>query len=268
MGSVALPRRLEGKVALITGASQGIGEHIAKMFIKNGAIVANADIVPPSATTEDSFTADDQILYIRCDVTKEFYVEDAVKTVVDKYGKLDIMINNAAVADPPKKCVLDNDLDDFERVIRVNVTGVFLGIKHAATVMIPARGGTIINLGSISSILGGQTSHAYSSSKHAVVGLTKNAAAELGQYGIRVNCLSSSALATPLTKMFFNMDKEGQHEIYSNLTGKILDLDDLAYGALYLASEESKYVSGHNLTIDGGYTVTNPAFGLFSRINL
>ena len=116
---------MEGKVALITGASQGIGEYIAKIFMKHGAILANADIVHPSssAANEDSTTDNDQILYIHCDVTKEFDVQNAVKTVVAKYGKLDIMIDNAAVGDPPKRCILDNETADFERVISVNVTG-------------------------------------------------------------------------------------------------------------------------------------------------
>ncbi|KAJ6749992.1 hypothetical protein OIU85_000602 [Salix viminalis] len=134
---------------------------------------------------------------------------------------------------------------DFERVLKTNVTGVFLGIKHAARVMIPARGGTIIS----------------------TARLTRNAAAELGQFGIRVNCLSPYALATPLARKFIGIDDDDVLETamnsFANLKAVTLKTEDVANAALYLASDEGRYISGHNLFIDGGFSVQNPTFQMF-----
>ncbi|KAL2536399.1 Alcohol dehydrogenase 3 [Forsythia ovata] len=141
--------------------------------------------------------------------------------------------------------------------------GPFLGAKHAARVMIPNRGGTIITTASTCSTIGGVASHAYTSSKHGVVGLTKNIAVELGKYGIRVNCVSPHLVATSLAKDFFKLDDGGCHGVYSNLKGVVLKPEDAAEAALFLASDESKYVSGHNLLVDGGFTIVNPMFCMF-----
>ncbi|KAI3796805.1 hypothetical protein L1987_39491 [Smallanthus sonchifolius] len=190
----------------------------------------------------------DKATFIHCDVTTEPDVENAINVTLARYGKLDIMINNAAIVDDLKPNILDNDLSTFERVMKVNVAGVFLGTKHAARAMIPARSWQHHYDGKCVRSIGGIISHYYSSSKHAIVGLTKNIAAELGQYGIRVNCLSPHFIPAPSTKK-----------------GVALGEDDVAEAALFLASDEAKYMSGHNLVLDGGFTVINPAFGLFAR---
>ena len=174
------------------------------------------------------------------------------------------MVNNAAVIEDAKPSIIDNKVADFERVISINLTGVFLGTKHAARVMIPAGKGSIISLGSVCSSVGGVASHAYTSSKHAIIGLTKNVAAELGRFGIRVNCLSPYFIATPLAMNFFKPDGDDGLRVYSNLKGAVLQQQDVAEAALYLGCDESKYVSGHNLAVDGGFTTTNPSFGLFA----
>ncbi|GJY44419.1 secoisolariciresinol dehydrogenase-like protein, partial [Tanacetum coccineum] len=165
-----------------------------------------------------------------------------------------------------KFSILENNVSDFERVLSINVTGVFLGTKHAARVMIPANGGSIISIGSIASTVGGNTSHAYTSSKHAVAGLTKNVAAELGEFGIRVNCVSPHFLLTPATMPIVKKYPDLYTNVYSNLKGVELKEQDVAEATLFLASDESKYISGHNLAIDGGFTAINPSFGLFSKI--
>ncbi|GMP36549.1 hypothetical protein CsSME_00008641 [Camellia sinensis var. sinensis] len=131
--------------------------------------------------------------------------------------------------------------------------------------MIPAKKGSIITIGSVSSSVGGVASHAYTSSQHAVVGLTKNVAAELGQFGIRVNCLSPYFIATPLTMNFFRMDESDASSVYSNLKEVALCSEDVAEATLFLGSDESKYMSGQNLALDGGFTVINPVFGLFAK---
>ncbi|KAK6147283.1 hypothetical protein DH2020_018195 [Rehmannia glutinosa] len=150
---------------------------------------------------------------------------------VSTYGKLDIMFNNAGTVDGLKPRIIDNEKTDFERVLSVNVTGVFLGMKHAARVMVPMHSGTIISTASLCSGIGGAASHAYTCSKHAIVGLTRNLAVELGQFGIRVNCLSPYALVTPLAKEFMGLDDEGLEQatnFMANLKGTTLRVDDVA----------------------------------------
>ncbi|XP_022762166.1 secoisolariciresinol dehydrogenase-like [Durio zibethinus] len=257
-------RRLEGKVALITGAASGIGECITRLFCKHGAKVIIADIQDEVGQSVCKDLGHAVASFVHCDVAKESDIETAVNTAISLHGKLDIMVNNAAIIDDAKPSIIDNNLADFERVISINLTGVFLGIKHAARVMIPAGKGSIISLGSVSSSVGGVTSHAYTSSKHAIIGLTKNVAAELGRFGIRVNCLSPYFIATLLANNFFKPDGDENFHVYSNLKGVVLQQEDVAEAALYLGSDDSKYVSGHNLAVDGGFTTINPAFGLFA----
>ncbi|KAL5721132.1 hypothetical protein ACHQM5_013729 [Ranunculus cassubicifolius] len=192
---------------------------------------------------------------IHCDVTDESQVSSAVDRAITQFGKLDIIFNNAGIiGNDFKPRILDNTKSDFEKVLNVNLTGVFLCSKHAARVMVPARSGSIISTASVSSIVGASSSHAYTCAKHGVAGLTKNLAMELGQFGIRVNC-------------YFKLDDAGIEETagaLANLKGVALRKEDVANAALYLGSDESKYVSGHNLVIDGGFTAGNPSFHLFT----
>ncbi|KAL3747960.1 hypothetical protein ACJRO7_016731 [Eucalyptus globulus] len=255
-------RRLEGKVAVITGGAGGIRESTARLFSKHGARVIIADIRDDLGKSVCKDLGPETASFVHCDVSSESDIKNAIATAVDKHGKLDIMVNNAAIGDPSKASILDNDKADFEKVVSVNLTGVFLGTKHAARAMIPSQRGSIII---VCSSVGGVASHAYTSSKHAVLGLTRNVAAELGQYGVRINCLSPYFILTPLTKAIFQIDEDAGVRVYSNMDGVTLRQEDVAEAALYLGSDESKYVSGHNLAVDGGFTTINPAFGLFAR---
>uniref|UniRef100_A0A0A0LGR0 Uncharacterized protein n=1 Tax=Cucumis sativus TaxID=3659 RepID=A0A0A0LGR0_CUCSA len=260
-------RRLEGKVAIITGGASGIGECTAKLFVHHGAKVVVADIQDDLGRALcANVLGSTNSLYVHCDVTDESQVQAAVAAAVETFGKLDIMMNNAGIADPSKPRIIDNDKHDFDRVLSINVTGVFLGIKHAAQAMIPVKTGSILSTASVASYIGGSASHAYTCSKHAVVGLTKNAAVELGQFGIRVNCLSPYVLATPLATEFVDLDG-AEFEKYAssraNLKGVTLKAEDVANAALFLASDESRYVSGHNLFVDGGFSIVNPNIQIF-----
>ncbi|XP_027347479.1 secoisolariciresinol dehydrogenase-like isoform X1 [Abrus precatorius] len=262
----AAARRLEGKVAHITGGASGIGEATARLFSKHGAHVVIADIQDDLGHSVcNDLDSSSSASYVHCDVTDEKHIEDAVNTAVSKYGKLDIMMNNAGISEEIKTSILDNQKCDFERVISVNLVGAFLGTKHAARFMIPARRGSIINTTSVCGRIGGVAPHGYTSSKHALVGLMRNTAVELGQFGIRVNCLSPYVVATRLTLKHMNVDEENVGEIYSNLKGAHLVPNDVAQAALFLGGDESKYVSGHDLVIDGGFTVVNNGFCMFGK---
>lgn len=252
-------------MALITGGARGLGACMARLFCKHGAKVVIADIRDQLGQAVQDEIGIEFATYVHCDVSKEKDVENAVNTAISKYEKLDIIVNNAVLIDEFKPSIVDNDVADFERIISVNLTGPFLGTKHAARVMMPAKKGSIIMVGSVSSSVGGVATHAYTSSKHAIVGLTKNAAAELGKFGIRVNCLSPYFIANVLAREFFKLDDNGCSSVYSNLKGVALQEEDVAQAALYLASDESKYISGHNLAVDGGFTTINPIFGVFSQ---
>lgn len=256
--------RLAGKVALITGAAQGIGESTARLFAKHGAKVIIADIQDNLGQSVAEDIGLEMASYIHCDVTLEEDVENAVNLVISKYGKLDIMINNAAILGEAKLSILDNSKSDFDRVINVNLAGVFLGTKHAARAMIPTGTGSIISIGSVSSSIGGVSPHAYTSSKHAIIGLTKNVAAELGKYGIRVNCVSPYLIPPSVPAEITERYPDIFANIYSNIKGTALKGEDVAQAALFFGSDESKYISGHNLAVDGGFTTINPGFGLFA----
>ncbi|KAK6147240.1 hypothetical protein DH2020_018152 [Rehmannia glutinosa] len=257
-------RRLEGKVAIITGGASGFGESTARLFARHGAKIVIADVQDDRGQSLiRDLNLPEQISYVHCDVTSDADVRNAVYFAVSQYGGLDIMFNNAGIPGNLDFAIADADNDNFKRVFEVNVYGSFLGAKHAARVMIPARKGVILFTSSIASVVSGESPHSYAASKHAVVGMMKNLCVELGQYGIRVNCISPCAVATPLLTGSMGVDKAVVDDIIcasATLKGVVPTAEDVAEAALFLGGDESRFVSGLNLLVDGGYSTTNQSY--------
>ncbi|KAL5806488.1 hypothetical protein ACOSQ4_029221 [Xanthoceras sorbifolium] len=254
-------KRLEGKVALITGGASGIGESTAKLFVQHGAKVAIADVQDDLGYSLCNSIDSD---YVHCDVTKETDVQNAVDTTISKHGKLDIFFSDAGISGNLDPTISSINYEDFKRVFDVNVYGAFLAAKHASRVMIPAKRGSIIFTSSVASVSFGDVTHTYAASKNAVVGLTKNLCVEMGIHGIRVNCISPFGVATPMMrKVIGDVDSKTVEALISesaNLKQVSLETNDVSEAALYLGSDASKYISGLNLVVDGGYSTTNVAF--------
>ncbi|CAN6990553.1 unnamed protein product [Brassica rapa subsp. trilocularis] len=257
-----LNKTLNNKVAIITGGARGIGAATARLFTENGAYVIVADILD-----EEGVRMAESIggCYVHCDVSKEADVEAAVELAMRRKGRLDVMFNNAGMA-VNEGSIMEIDIKMVNKLVSVNVNGVLLGIKHAAKAMIKVGGGSIICTSSSSGVMGGLGGHAYTLSKGAINGLVKTTACELGSHGIRVNSISPHGVPTEILvnayRTYLHNDRIDAAEVTktvaekgSLLTGRAGTVEDVAQAALFLASEESsRFITGHNLVIDGGYT--------------
>ena len=250
--------RLDGRVAAITGASSGIGRAAAERFVEEGAKVAIGDI-QDDAGQALAASLGDAAVFVRCDVTSEDDVAGLVDAAVAEFGQLDVMYNNAGIVGAVGP-VDTTPANEWHATMDVLLHGVFYGIKHAARVMKPRQTGSIISMASTAGVMGGLGPHAYAAAKHAVVGLTKNAAAELCRSGIRVNCIAPASMLTPMVAFAHSGDHTNMEGTRAELAesspliGRPGLASDVANAALWLASDESGYTSGHCLATDAGFT--------------
>ena len=244
--------RLAGKVALISGAARGMGESEARLFAREGAQVVLGDILEDQgrAAVEGIAQQGGSATFVPLDVTHEQDWQRAVETAEQTYARLDILVNNAGIV---RMAPLDEtSLEAWNEVIGVNQTGVFLGMKHAVPALRRVGGGSIVNISSIAGLIGLPNIPAYQASKGAVRLLTKNAAVQYATDKIRVNSVHPGRIETPMTAPL----APERREMLLRLTplGRDGTAEEVAYGVLYLASDESSYVTGAELVIDGGYT--------------
>ena len=241
--------RLDGKVALISGAAKGQGEAEARLFVAEGAAVVLGDVLD----AEGERVADslgERALYVHLDVTRQDDWVRAVRTVTDSFGGLDVLINNAGII--RMGMMLDVSLDEYMSVINVNQVGCWLGMKSAGAVLRP--GGSIINISSMNGVVPGAGIMSYVASKFAIRGMTKAAALELGPRGIRVNSIHPGAILT-------DMARAGLAHIEGNPLAKlpiprIGEPEEVARLALFLASDDSSYSTGSEFVIDAGWLMT------------
>ncbi|BBN06888.1 hypothetical protein MPTK1_3g24690 [Marchantia polymorpha subsp. ruderalis] len=250
--------RLQGKVAVITGAASGIGEETAKTFVAHGAKVIIADIQDAAGEKlARELGGPDTARFIHCDVSQEEDVAAAVDLSVSAYGGLHVMFNNAGVLVPG--CPLEEtSMVEFDRSYGVLLKGAVMGVKHAARVMKPMQTGSIITTASVAAHIAGP-SMAYTTLKHALLGLTRYAAWELRDFNIRANTISPGAICTPIMKdvpKFFLEQMQASSffpKMKTSVSHKIAGPDSIANAALFLASDDSAYVSGEDLAVDGSH---------------
>lgn len=257
-GSVmASTGRLDGKVAVITGGASGIGEGTVRRFVEEGARVVVADVQdePGHALASEIGSA---ARFVHTDVTSEDDVAAAVDRAVAEFGRLDVMFNNAGIVGAVGR-IAETPAEQWDRTVAILMRGVFLGMKHASRVMVPQGSGAIISTSSTAGILGGLGPHCYTACKHAVIGLTKSVASELAQHGVRVNAISPGNTVTAMTSAVMTgdhtaIDVATKHIASGSLLGIAGLPVDIANAAVYLASDEARYVTGHTLVVDAGQT--------------
>ncbi len=251
---------LDGKIAIITGGTSGIGERMVELFVAEGA-----KAVVAARRQEEGQAMEKRlgIRFIRADVASEADVKAMIDQTVKWFGRVDCLVNNAGVP-APMVSITETDVATIDRVLAVNVRGVLLCIKHVAPVMLSQGTGSIVNIGSGAGLRGGVSGHIYSASKGAVHALTRSAAAELGEKGIRVNTIVPGAIATGIFAKAAGLEgakAERAADVVKDIFADLQPIprsgmpEDIARAAIYLASDASSFINGQDIVVDGGYTM-------------
>lgn len=249
--------RLDGKVAVVTGGANGIGAGTVRRFVDEGAnvVIADRQADDGAALAAELGSA---TRFLRTDVTSEDDIAASVDHAVAEFGRLDVMFNNAGIVGVIGR-IAETPADAWDHTVAILMRGVFLGTKHAARVMVPQGSGVIISTSSTAGILGGLGPHCYTACKHAVIGLTKSVASELASSGVRVNAISPGSTVTAMTSAVISGDHTATDVAAASIAaGSALGIagypEDIANAAVYLASDEARYVTGHTLVVDAGQT--------------
>lgn len=244
----------DGKVALITGASSGIGLATAEAFVAEGARVVVADINPAGQEVVERLTASGgDALFVSVDVGALEQVQRMVAQTLERFGRLDIAFNNAGISGGLAAPTADYSLETWNRVIQINLTSVFLCMQQEIPAMLAGGGGSIINNASILGLVGFATAPAYVAAKHGVLGLTKTTALEYAQSGIRVNAVCPGFIHTPMVDAALD-DATEAYIATKHAMGRLGNPQEIAGAVLWLASPASSFVTGQAITVDGGYT--------------
>jgi NAD(P)-dependent dehydrogenase (short-subunit alcohol dehydrogenase family) len=248
---------LDGKVAIVTGGTSGIGEKIVEAFVEEGAKVV---VAARRQAEGDALIKRLGVRFIRTDVSSEADLKAMVAFALQEFGSLDCLVNNAGVP-APVASVAETDAAILDQTLAINVRGVMLAVKHAAPAMVAQGAGSIVNIASIAGHRGGISGHIYTASKGAVLAFTRSAAAELGEKGVRVNSISPGAIVTGIFGKVAGVDPSKADQIADLVAGAFATLqpipragvsNDIARAAVYLASDGSSFVSGQDIVVDGG----------------
>jgi NAD(P)-dependent dehydrogenase (short-subunit alcohol dehydrogenase family) len=246
--------RLDGKVVVITGAASGIGREAALLFSNEGARICVADVSDEEG--ERTASECDDAFFFPADVTTPESVEAMYRATAERYGGVDVLYNNAGIMPPDDGSILETEPDAWQRVQDVNATGVYLCCKHGIPHLLERGGGSVINVASFVALVGAATSQiSYTASKGAVLSMSRELAVEFARRGVRVNALCPGPVETPLLMRLFEDDPAAYERRRVHLPlGRLARAREIAHGALFLASDESSYVTGTTFLVDGGIT--------------
>ena len=250
-------QRFSGKVALVTGAASGIGRACAQLFAKEGASVVVSDVTLEGGQQTVRLIEEDggEASFVETDVSKAAQVEALVGRAVEAYGRLDYAFNNAGVEGRMATNTADYPEEEWDRVIAINLKGVWLCMKNEIPQMLSQGAGSIVNNSSVEGLVGLEGTSAYAASKHGVVGLTKTAALEYAQSGIRVNAVCPGLIRTPMVERYTKGDAEteAQWAAIFEPVGRMGSSEEVAEAVVWLCSEAASFVTGHAMAVDGGF---------------
>ena len=243
-----------GKVALVTGGSSGIGRATSLLFARHGAKVVIGDINPAGSETVETIKRENgEAIFVQTDVRDAQQVQNLVATAVKTFGGLDCAFNNAGVF-PPMAPLDDTEESTFDQTFAVDVKGVFLAMKYEIQQMLQTGGGVIANNASIAGLIAERGISAYVAAKHAVIGLSKAAAVEYANHGIRINAIAPGLVQTPMTKHWYDDVEMRQFFVANTPIGRFAQPEEIAAMVLFLCSDLASFAVGHTFAIDGGYT--------------